>query len=125
MEELKLLVDMVAHLPQMALWVVAAFLVYKMSVLASIYGTIRYVTGQTVAWLREKKAAPVEYKEIRPMLDGMCIPAETEAFIAQIHRIRGKGVSIPTSFIHRQSVDWLRQAIDDKIAKDAAEEHLK
>lgn len=117
MEELKILVDMVAHLPQMALWVLLGFLVYKLAVVGSIYGTIRFAVDKLHDYLVKRK---VEYKEIRPMLDGMCIKSETERLIAQIHRVRGRGVNIKSEYIHEQSVDWLREAIDDKIAKDAA-----
>lgn len=45
MEELRLLVEMVADLPHMALWVVAAFFVYKVIVVGSIYGVIRFVAA--------------------------------------------------------------------------------
>ena len=115
MDELKLLVDMVGHLPQTALWVLLGYLVYKLAVVGSIYGVIRYVTSQVFSWLSLKK---VEYKEIRPMLDGMCIKGETESLSAQLNRLRGRGLNIQSEYIHRQSVNWLRQAIDAKIADD-------
>ena len=118
MDELKLLVDMVGHLPQMALWVLLGYLVYKLAVVGSIYRVIRYVTKEVFAWLSLKKAAPVEYKEVRPMLDSICIKAALEPFIAQLHRLRGKGVNIESDYIHSQSVQWLREAIDAKIAED-------
>ena len=115
MEELKLLVEMVANLPGMALWVIALFFFYKLFIVGSIYGVIRLGINQLHSWLVTRKAREVEYKEIRPMLDGMCIKAETDSFIAQLHRLRGKGVSCGNSYIHKQSVEWLRQAIDAKI----------
>lgn len=117
MEELKILVDMVAHLPQMALWVLVGFLIYKLAVVGSIYGTIRFTVEKLHSYLIHRR---VEYKEIRPTLDAMCIKAESERLIAQLHRLRGKGVGIKSDYIHEASVDWLREAIDDKIAKDAA-----
>ena len=125
MEELELLVKMVANLPSMALWVIALFFAYKVCVVGSIYGVIRFVTAQVVAWLREKKALPVKEVEIRPVLDGMCISGTLESFIAQIKRVAGKRTRISTSYVHSCSVDWLREAIDDKIAKDASEEAKK
>lgn len=118
MDELKLLVDMVGHLPQMALWVLLGYLLYKLAVMGSIYGVVRYVTKELFAWLSLRKAAPVEYKEVRPMLDSICIKAALEPFIAQLHRLRGKGVNIESDYIHSQSVQWLREAIDAKIAED-------
>jgi hypothetical protein len=115
MDELKLLIDLVSHLPAMALWVLVGFFAYKIVVIGSIYGVIRFVAGQLFDWLKQRK---VEYKEIRPMLEGMCIRTETDRFIAQLNRVRGRGTKAKTEYIHDCSVDWLRAAIDDKIAKD-------
>lgn len=65
-------------------------------------------------------ARKVEYKEIRPMIDGICIKAETNALMAQLHRIKQKGTHLGDGegYIHSKSVEWLRQAIDEKEAKD-------
>lgn len=41
MEELQLLVNMVANLPSMALWVLAGFFAYKTIIIGSIYGVTR------------------------------------------------------------------------------------
>jgi hypothetical protein len=120
MDELQLLIGMVSNLPAMALWVLTGFFAYKVVVVGSIYGVIRFVGGRLFDWLQEKKAREVEYKEIRPMLDGMCIRAEIDRLIAQIHRLRGRGVNISSEYIHTQSVDWLRDAIDKKIESEAA-----
>ena len=120
MSDLKELARMLADLPHAALWVIAAVLIYKVSIVGSIYGVLRLAIAKLHDWAVTKKAREVEHKEIRPLLDGMCIKAEAERLIAQIHRIRGKGVSIKTEHIHSQSVDWLREAIDDKIERDAA-----
>lgn len=120
MEELKLLISMVAELPAMAVWVLVGFFAYKVVIIGSVYGVIRFVAGRLFDWLQQRKAREVEYKEIRPMLDGMCIKAETDALIAQLHRIRGKGLSIQSEYIHAQSVHWLREAIDQKIESERA-----
>jgi hypothetical protein len=115
MDELKLLIEMVASLPAMAMWVLVGFFAYKVVVIGSIYGVIRFVGGRLFDWLQQKK---IEYKEIRPTLDGMCIPGNTDALIAQLHRIRGRGTNIKSGYIHQQSVDWLRSAIDMKIESE-------
>jgi len=41
MDELKLLIDMVANLPTLAVWVLVGYLAYKVVVVGSIYGVIR------------------------------------------------------------------------------------
>lgn len=120
MSDLKELARMLADLPHAALWVIAAVLIYKVSIVGSIYGVLRLAIAKLHDWAVTKKAREVEYKEIRPMLDGMCVRAECDRLIAQLHRIRGKGVSIKTDYIHGASVDWLRDAIDDKIERDSA-----
>lgn len=128
MNELKLMCELVSGLPNMALWVIAALFAYKVVFIGSVYGVIRFSVDRLYKWLVTEKAKPpreVEYKEIRPMLDGICIKATTDALIAQLHRLKGKGISIESEYIHAQSVDWLRQAIDDKCEKDLAEKKPK
>lgn len=118
MDELKQLIGLVADLPHAALWVIAAILAYKAMVIGSIYGVIRLAITKLHDWATTRKAREIEYKEIRPMLDGICIKSATEPFIAQLHRLRGKGVNISSEYIHDASVTWLREAIDEKIARD-------
>lgn len=125
MEELKILVDMVAHLPQMALWVLLGFLAYKLAIVGSIYGVIRFVTAQVIDWLREKKAQPIETKEVRYMLDGLCITGQLDMLISQLTRIGGKGTNIQSTYIHNCSINWLREAINDKEEKDRRAEEAK
>lgn len=118
MEELKLLISMVAELPAMAVWVLVGFFAYKVVIIGSVYGVIRFVAGRLFDWLQQKKAREVEYKEMRPMLDGMCIKDQTDRLIAQLHRLRGKGTGTHSEYIHSASVDWLRDAIDKKIENE-------
>lgn len=124
MEELKMLVEMVAKLPQMALWVAIGFWAYKVVVVGSVYGVIRFVAFKAHDYLVQRKVIPPEVKriEVRAMLDGLCIGSEVEPLMAQLRRIVGKNVGIDTQYIHRGSVAWLREAIDDKITKDQANE---
>lgn len=119
MEELKTLIAMVKELPDLALWVIALFWAYKVVVIGSIYGVIRFVVEKTHSWLTTPKHT-LEVKEIRPMLDGMVITGQLEPLIAQLRRLAGKGTSINTPYIHDRSVDWLREAIDEKIEREAA-----
>lgn len=124
MEELKLLVEMVAGLPSLALWVIAAFFAYKVVVIGSIYGVIRFVAGRMFDWLQARKVE-VKEVEVRPMLDGLTIRAAIDPLMAQLHRLRGRGVGIKSEFIHDDSVAWLREAIDAKIAADQEAERKR
>lgn len=66
MDELKILVDMVAHLPQMVLWVLCGFLAYKLAVIGSIYGLIRFCIGKLYEWAVQRKQVSIEV-----LLDGI------------------------------------------------------
>ena len=119
MNELRELIGLVKDLPNAALWVIAAIFLYKVTIVGSVYGVLRLAIAKLHDWAITRKAREVEYKEIRPMLDGMCIRAETDRLVAQLNRLRGKGVSIQSDYIHAQSVEWLRAAIDEKTEREA------
>lgn len=108
MEELKIIVDMIASLPQMALWVLIGFWCYKVIVIGSVYGVIRLGINKLYDWLT--KAQDVN-------LSGLVV-AESVKFtlIAQLSRVPSRYTTMDSV-----AVDWLRQAIDDKLVKDANE----
>lgn len=121
MEELKMLVDMVAKLPAMALWVLIGFWAYKVIVVGSIYGLIRFCVDKLYLWLTTPKhTLEVKNVQVRPILDGLAIEGQLDALVGQLHRVRLHTQAPHLSYMHGDAVDWLRQAIDDKIVKDAA-----
>ncbi len=115
MEELKLLIEMVAKLPQLALWVVIAFWIYKVVIIGSIYGVLRLVIIKIHDVLMQRR---FRKEDVVPMINGFTITGERDALIAQLHRIRGRLKTYKSDFIHDSDVEWLRLAIDDKLAKD-------
>lgn len=119
MEELKLLVTMVADLPSMALWVIAFFFGYKTIIIGSIYGVIRLGIVKLHDVLIQQRTKGVNLKD---SLTGMVILNEMvkDDLIWQINRVRGKGLNIESKYIHERSVDWLREAINDKEDKERA-----
>jgi hypothetical protein len=119
-EELKLLIQMVSDLPALAVWVLVAFYAYKVTIIGSIYGLMRFAIDRTHSWLVMRKTAAATEVDIRGTIEGMAITSDNShhALIAQLDRIRGKGVGIDSHYIHRKSVDWLRAAIDAQEAKD-------
>ena len=114
MEELKLLVEMVANLPSMAMWVIAFFFVYKVVVIGSIYGLIRFAIDKMHSWL-----TGVGVKQMRPMIDRICITGNEDDFATQLKRLRGKGSNIGSEYVHKCSVEWLRDAIDEKEQRES------
>jgi hypothetical protein len=122
MEELKLLIGMVADLPQMALWVLIGFLIYKLAVIGSIYGVIHAAINKAHDYAIKRKELPAVNQEIHleDILNGITISSDNtmQQLIRQIKRAAGKGVGIESQYLHRQSVEWLRQAIDMKEEAD-------
>lgn len=123
MEELKLLVQMVASLPALAVWVIVAFYIYKISIIGSIYGVIRFGMSRLHDWaVTRKTMAPIEQEiRLKDRMYGIVITNDEtmNELMAQLNRIRGKGLNIESDYIHTNSVDWLRDAINDKINKEA------
>ena len=100
MEELKLLISMVNDLPALATWVLVGHLIYKITVIGSIYGVIRLLIVKMHDVLMDRKAV------VKPGE----IPCANEtvhaALIIQISRLR-EGV-----YIHNCDVQKLANAID-------------
>ena len=119
MEELKLLITMVADLPSLAIWVLVAFYAYKVAIIGSIYGVIRFAIDRLHSWLTTPKHT-LNTVDITAVINGLTITQDGShaGLIAQLERLRGKGVGIDSNYIHQASVKWLREAID---AKEKAE----
>jgi hypothetical protein len=118
MEELKLLIGMVADLPALAIWVLVAFYAYKVMIVGSIYGVIRFAIEKTHSWLTTPKHQMTEV-DIRGTLEGMCLTTQGahRALFAQLERVRGQRTG-SGPYIHGRDVEWLRDAIDAQEAKD-------
>ena len=106
MEELQILVGMVADLPSMALWVIAFFFAYKVLILGSIFGVIKLAILKLHDWLTSTPS--------NVSLDGMCISGTKSGLLAQIERVK----RCTGSYVHGSDVDWLREAIDMKESAD-------
>lgn len=123
-EELKIIVDMIAHLPTLAVWVLAGFLLYKLAIVGSIYGFLRFAIDKAYMAYQVKINKPIVRKEqevdITAVLNGMVIThnGTHRKLLAQLERIKGKDTGIVTDYIHGCSVDWLRRAIDEAEARD-------
>lgn len=124
MEELKMLVEMVAKLPALAIWVLVMFWAYKVMVVGSVYGLIRFVVSKAHDYLTRRKVE-VKTVEVRPILDGIVIQGQVDRLIAQIHRVRMHVEAPGLSYAHGSSIEWLRLAIDEKIAKDFTDKPVK
>lgn len=115
MNELKLLIEMVANLPSLAVWVLVGYLCYQISIIGSIYGLARLAIDRLYRW----KTTPVERNiDVRLLIDGMCITGTQDKLIRQLDRVRMHGRVPHMTYLHSTEIDWLERAIDDKIEKD-------
>lgn len=107
MDELKLLIEMVANLPQLATWVLVGFLIYKVSVVGSIYGVIRLLIVKAHDLLVNRRPA---------IKDGelCCINDATLQLLAvQVERLR----TGTNHYIHEGDVRKLKLALDKYLEK--------
>lgn len=105
MEELKLLIEAVAGLPTITLWVLVGYLTYKLAVIGSMYGVIRFGISKFVEW----KTMPREFK-----VGTQCINEDVERGLqVQIARL------VSYSYIHGDAVGTLKQALDKALEKKA------
>ena len=106
MEELKIIVGMIANLPQMALWVLAGFWAYKVIVIGSVYGVIRLGINKAYDWL----TSPKKYD-----FNGVTTSESVkQALIAQMHRLQSLN---HRAYFDHEHVEIMREALDDWINK--------
>jgi hypothetical protein len=121
METLKILIEIVKDLPEMAVWLVVAYFIYQSLIVGSIYGVIKVVAKYTHdAVVAKKTEKPID-KEIRATLDGMVITGNLNQLIGQLDRLKGirSCGSSGSPYIHSADIDFLRKAIDEKLDRDS------
>lgn len=101
MDELKMLIEMVANLPSLAVWVLVGYLVYKISVIGSIYGVIRLLIVKTHDVMVTRQTV------IRPGELGCIDDNVRNMLLIQIERLKEN-----STYIHSSDVNRLAQAID-------------
>ena len=117
MEELKLLIEMVKGLPQMALWVVVLFFAYKVAVVGSIFGLIKLGINKLHSYFTTPKHE-LKTVDVTAELEDITIRECYSDLLRQIKRLVGRTTSIPTDYIHKGDVKWLRAAIDEKLERE-------
>ena len=117
MDELKLLIELVGQLPTMTLWVLAGFWAYKVIVVGSIYGLIKFCVEKAYSYAIKPKTdfVQIEYKFRNAV---MASPAVLDGFILEIVGL------VNHSALDQEHVLWLRDAIAVKKAKEADISHL-
>ena len=92
MEELKILVGLIADLPALGVWVLAGYLIYKISVIGSIYGVIRLLIVKAHDVLLHRGLAVTETqlrcvgRQVHAALVEQCLRLRTNAKATPTHR---------------------------------------
>lgn len=114
MDELKILIDLVRELPALALWVLVGFYAYKVVVIGSIYGVIRF----SIEKLHDWKTRPPAPQIVQFRIGGAVISEDVAAGLqAQLARLASR-----SGYFHAEGIAKLRKAIDVIEAEDRAEE---
>lgn len=112
MEELKILIEMVSDLPQMAIWVLVLFFCYKTVVIGSVFGLVRLFIVKSHSWLITPKT-DLKIVKVAYDVDGIHIMGGIGGLAGQLRRVPGC-----SSGLHSGELDWLADAISDKLKKD-------
>ena len=116
MEELKLLIEAIAGLPTMTLWVLVGYLVYKLAIIGSVYGLIRYAIEKFVEWRTTPPPEQVIRKEYT--MRGIAINDDVcDRLERQVLRLRKKELG----YLHLSDVLRLQEILDKEI-KDKGED---
>lgn len=127
-EELKTLLDAVASIPTLAVWVAIGFLFYKVFIWGSVVAALLKSWSLLIEWMgrwvdAKPRLADTELEklkvskmpEVKQLYVGkVTITGEEGYLLQQIKRCAGKGIGINSQYLHQQSIDWLRDAIDEK-----------
>ena len=113
MDELKLLIEMVADLPQMALWVLIGFFIYKCVVIGSIYGVLRLLINRLHSWLTTPREKLIQSKK---MIDDIVCLVDPDDVINELRRVS------PSGTVHPHHLRWIREAISEKKSRESAAE---
>jgi hypothetical protein len=114
MEELKLLIEAVAGLPTLTLWVLLGYLIYKLAVIGSVYGVVRFGIEKIHDWLTSRH----KVKDVRPMIDRVCITGCADQLITLIQSLANVSTRAKTGYVHSSDVEWLEAAVREKKVRE-------
>lgn len=122
-ELLTVLSGLAEKMPDTALYILAGFFVFKITALiVPAWGVISVVKMGIEKW--HSWATKPETYQWRVVGDIMISDGTDNYLKAQVGRIRNR-VTKNTSYIHKQDVDWLRKAIDEKIERENEKRNSK
>ena len=111
-DELKLLIEAVAGLPTLTVWVLVGFLTYKLAVIGSIYGLIRFTVEKVHHFMTHEQVVREEYS-----IGGFAVNKDVAMSITgQLVRLIKSG---SFQYVHQSDVVRLARAIDLLEAEEA------
>lgn len=114
MEEIKLLVEAVAKLPNAALWVLLGYLVYKLAVVGSIYGVIKFAVDKLhAAYIIKHQPRPIIYAW-RDGIDPINQEVK-DSIIDSLLRLKNCPSIHSTKYVHDNYADTLAKIVNDYI----------
>lgn len=113
-DSLKELVELIDKLPTLALWICVGFALYKLSIIASIYGVIRLGITRLFDYLQTRSELKIDVVKINDFI----ITGQEEALVKQLKRLRWQSASnvsgskVNGTYIHESGVIVLEKALD-------------
>lgn len=116
MEELKQLIELVLKLPNTALWILAGYLAYKLAIVGSIYGTIKFTVEKLHSWATKPKATVYTWKEgIEPISQEV-----KDSIIASLLRLKSSSNTYRFGYVHNDYAQLLEKLVNDYISSGQA-----
>jgi hypothetical protein len=107
MEELKILVEMVAGLPTMAIWVLVGFFVYKVVVVGSVFGVLRLGIIKAHDWLANRAVNG------RTRINEITCAVPIESIMDMLRMVK------TSTYVHESDINFIKRAIKEKQEREA------
>jgi hypothetical protein len=116
MDELKELVILIEKLPNVAMWTLLGFAIYKLVTYLSVTGSFVFIAKLFIekvhdAYRLKQTKNPIKEVEIKGQF--IVQDGTYQRFMNEISMLKGDG-----PYIHGYHVDWLHDAIQDKYLKE-------
>lgn len=114
-EELKLLVESIAGLPDLAIWVVAMYFFFKLAIVGSIFGVARLFINKVhnIYSVKYNKPEPPVIEETNIHFGQYVISAYHKNIKEEIERLLKLMIGKDYTYIHMEDISDLRKFIDN------------
>ena len=120
MEELKLLIEAVAELPELAIWVVAMYFFFKLAIVGSIFGVVRFfilklhdVLQRRYDALIKEKEPNVVVKQHNIMIHDRFISSIRNDDNGEFERLINRMIRPRLSYIFPDDISRVHKALDE------------